>query len=328
MACADNNTHQPAVKAGKISKKSNECKKQQLTKFKRIFKMKLKIFNTAGTATGEAELPSQFSEPVRTDLIKKAVLAIQNNNRQDYGPNRESGQRHAVKISKRRRDYKGSYGKGISRTPRKTMSHRGSQFFWVGANVPGTVGGRKAHPPKFWKVWEWKLNTKEKRKAIRSAMSAVMIKSVVLARGHFVPDNYPFIVSDDFEKITKTKQLLEALTKLGFEKELERTSEPRARAGKGKLRGRRKITKKSVLIVVTTTEDLCKAAGNIQGVEVIHVKKLNAEALAPGGHAGRATIFTTKAIDELKKGLFTNAKVTHVTNVKRKNENKTTKNIE
>jgi len=267
--------------------------------------MKLKIFNTAGAQTGEADLPKQFSEPVRTDLIKKAVLAIQNNKRQAYGPHEKAGMIHAVRISKRRRDYKGSYGKGISRVPKKTMSHRGSQFFWVGANAPGMVGGRRAHPPKLEAVWAWKLNTKERRKAVCSALSAVMLKETVVKRGHLVPEGYPFIIADDFEKINKTKQLIEALTRLGFENELNRACEPRSRAGKGKLRGRRKITKKSLLLAVSDVKEISKAASNLPGIDVINVKKLNAEALAPGGHPGRATLFSIKAIEEIKKGLFT-----------------------
>ncbi|MBN2052174.1 50S ribosomal protein L4 [Candidatus Woesearchaeota archaeon] len=270
--------------------------------------MKLKIFNTAGTQTGEAELPVQFSEPVREDLIKKAFLAIQNNKRQAYGTFKEAGQRHAVKISKRRRDYKASYGKGISRVPRKTLSHRGSQFFWAGANAPGTVGGRRAHPPKPNTGMAWKLNIKEKQKAICSALSATMNKEFVARRGHLAPQSYPFIISDDFEKVTKTKQLLSALIKIGFEQELNRASQIGMRAGKGKLRGRRKTTKKSLLFVVSETKPLIKAAANIPGIDVLHVKKLNVDALAPGCHAGRAALFTTKALDELRKGLFTNQK--------------------
>lgn len=268
--------------------------------------MKLKIFSAAGIQTGEIDLPKQFSEPVRIDLIKKAVLAIQNNKRQAYAPHEKAGMIHAIRISKRRRDYKGSYGKGISRVPKKTMSRRGSQFFWVGANAPGVVGGRRAHPPKLETVWGWKLNTKERRKAICSALSAVVLKEAVVKRGHTVPEKYPFVVSEDFEKINKTKQLIDALNKLGFENELNRAFEPRARAGKGKLRGRRKITKKSLLLTVSDVTEISKAASNLPGIDVINVKKLNAEALAPGGHPGRATLFTTKAIEELKVGLFTN----------------------
>lgn len=287
--------------------------------------MKLKIFNATGTVTGETDLPSQFSEPVREDLIKKAVLAIQNNNRQAYGPYKEAGQRHAVRISKRRRDYKGCYGKGISRVPRKVLSHRGSQFFWVGANAPGTVGGRRAHPPKAETIWHWKLNTKEKRKAIRSAISAVMIKERVIQRGHLVPQNYPFLLSEDVENINKTKQLLDALQKLGFEDELNRANKARTRAGRGKLRGRRKITRKSLLLVVSNTAEINKAASNLQGIDVINVKKLNAEALAPGGHPGRVTLFTIKALDELKNGLFTNNRIANVEAKEIKKEKKETK---
>jgi large subunit ribosomal protein L4e len=271
--------------------------------------MKLKIFNTTGMQTGDVELPSQFSEPIRPDLIKKAVLTIQNNKRQAYGPHEKAGMIHAIRISKRRRDYKGSYGKGISRVPKKTMSHRGSQFFWVGANAPGMVGGRRAHPPKVETVFHWKLNTKERKKAICSALSAVISKEAAIKRGHFVPENYPFVINDDFENINKTKQLLEALNKLGFEKELERAFEPRARSGKGKLRGRRKITKKSLLLVVSDVNKISKAASNIPGIDVVFVSKLNTEALAPGGVPGRATLFTAKAIESIKKGLFANKKI-------------------
>lgn len=272
--------------------------------------MKLKILSPTGNQAGEAELPPQFSEPVREDLIKKAVLAMQNNKRQAYGSYKEAGQRHAVKISKRRRDYKGSYGKGISRVPRKTLSHRGSQFFWQAANAPGTVGGRKAHPPKVEKAWCWKINTKENRKAICSAMSAVMIKEKVMQRGHPVPPNYPFLINDEFEKISKTKQLADALIKIGFNEELNRATIGKERSGRGKLRGRRKITKKSLLIVLFDTTKVTNAANNLPGVDVINVKQLNAEALAPGGSVARATLFTVPALEELKKGLFTNKKAT------------------
>jgi large subunit ribosomal protein L4e len=268
--------------------------------------MKLKIINATGNAVGEIDMPMQFNDPVRADLIKKAVLAIQNNNRQPYGSFEDAGDRHAVRLSKRRRDYKTPYGKGISRTPRKTMSRRGSQMHWVGAQAPNTVGGRRAHPPKACKVWDWKINDSERRKAIRSALSATMIKELVISRGHRVPDNYPFIIDDSLEKIKRTKELFLALSKLGFGDDLERTADTGIRSGQGKLRGRRKKSKKSLLIVVDGKCDLLFAAKNLPGVDVFDIKKLNAEVLAPGTHFGRATLFTTKAITELNKGLFTN----------------------
>ncbi|KYK24561.1 hypothetical protein AYK26_03195 [Euryarchaeota archaeon SM23-78] len=267
--------------------------------------MKLKVLSRTGNALGQVDLPAQFLEPIREDLIKKAVLAIQNNKRQAYGAYEEAGKRHSVQLSKRRRAFRGSYGHGISRIPRKILSKRGRQFYWVGAFAPGTVGGRKAHPPKAVKKWGWKLNTKERRKAIRSAMSATMDKELVMRRGHKVPDTYPFILEEGLEKTIKTKDLLGILTKLGFKEELIRTDSTKMRAGKGKRRSRRKVTKKGALLVVSDAKQLRQAAKNIPGIEVTNVNRLNTEMLAPGGHPGRATIFTTKAVEVLKTGLFT-----------------------
>jgi len=266
--------------------------------------LKLKVLDLSGKQSGQTNLPLQFLEPLREDLIKKAVLTIQNNKRQAYGAYKEAGKRHSVEVSKRRRKYKGSYGRGISRVPRKVLSRRGTQFYWVGAFAPGTVGGRKAHPPKAEKIWKWKLNTKEKRKAIRSAMSAVMNKELVIKRGHKIPDNYPFLVNEGLEQITKTKDLVKTLLNLGFKEELLRAEKTTIRAGKGKTRGRRKIMKKSLLLVVSDARKVSRAANNIPGVEVINIKRLNAEVLAPGGHPGRATLFTTKALEVLRTGLF------------------------
>jgi len=266
--------------------------------------MKLKILNMEGKEVGQTELPVQFLEPVREDLIKKAVLAIQNNERQAYGAFEDAGMRHAAALSKRRRKYRGSYGHGISRVPRKILSRRGTQMFWVGAIVPGTVGGRKAHPPKPEKEWSWKLNAKEKKKAIRSAMNAVMDKELVVKRGHKVPDSYPFALDEGLEKVSKTKELIKSLQTIGFKDELLRTGKTNVRSGKGKLRGRRKTSKKSLLLVVSDTKAVRKAATNVSGVDVVNVKRLNTELLAPGANPGRATIFTTKALDLLKTGLF------------------------
>lgn len=267
--------------------------------------MKLKVLNEEGNAVGEIELPLQFSEPLREDLIKKAVLAIQNNSRQAYGNFEDAGDRHAIRLSKRRRDYKTPYGKGMSRTPRKTHSRRGSQMHWVGAQAPNTVGGRRAHPPKAEKIWAWKLNDSERRKAIRSALSATVSKELVQKRGHKVPDNYPFVLHESFENIAKTAKMVSALDKLGFSQDLCRGEDTSIRAGRSKLRGRSKKSKKSILFVVS---EGCKASfsvKNLPGADIVSVKKLNTELLAPGTHYGRATLFTTKAIDELRRGLFT-----------------------
>jgi len=268
--------------------------------------MKMKIMSLANAKKDEIWLPVQFSEPLRPDLIKKAVLAVQNNSRQAYGATLLAGKKVSASISKRRRDYKTCYGHGIARTPRKIMSKRGMRMNWVGAFAPNTVGGRRAHPPHPDKDWSWKLNKKERRKAIRSAISATIIKEIVANRGHKLPANFPFFVESNIESLAKTKEAIAALDKLGFGDELVRIDDIRIRAGRGKMRGRRYRIKKGPLIVVSGKCKLMDAANNIRGIDVVAVDMLNAELLAPGCDYGRLAIFTEAAVKRLEtEKLFT-----------------------
>jgi len=266
--------------------------------------MKADIFDLNGKKKGSIELPPQFREELRADLIKKAVLAIQSHKRQPYGASHEAGKRHSTEVPKRRRKYRGCYGKGVSRVPRKVLSRQGTYFNWVGAEAPGTVGGRKAHPPKAEKDWYEKINAKERRKAIRSAIAATAIEAIVKKRGHKVTA-VPTIIESTFEKVSKTKDVIDALSKIGLEAELERASQKKIRAGKGKMRGRKYKKKKGPLIVVSERCSLQRSALNIPGVDIINVKSLNAELLAPGCAPGRLTIWTDKAIERMaKENLF------------------------
>lgn len=263
--------------------------------------MKLDILDSANNKIGEIKLPWQFEEDFRPDLIHRAVLAIQSHKRQVYAASEEAGKRASAKLSRRRRDYRGSYGFGISRVPRKIMTRRGTRMNWVGSFAPGTVGGRKAHPPKTENIWWKKINEKEKAKAIRSAIAATIMKDVVAERGHMLPNNFPFVLDDKFESIHKTKDAIEAFNKLGLGHELERVKEKKVRAGKGKSRGRKYRKKKGPLIVVSKIDKLRKAFTNIPGVDVISVKSLNTELLAPGAKAGRLVLWTSAAISIMEK---------------------------
>ncbi len=262
-----------------------------------------------GNFEKQIELPEQFEESLRVDLINRAVLAIRANKRQQYGVNERAGKRYAVSISKKRRDYKGSYGKGISRVAKKTMSRSGENFSWVGAFAANTVGGRKAYPPMSERIWKQKINNKERRLAIRSALGASVKEELVRKRGHKF-EKLPSVVSNDLENIKKTRDLIEFFKKIGLKGELERISVVKIRAGVGKTRGRRYRSKKGPLIVVGGECALINAASNIKGVDIVIVNRLNAELLAPGCHPGRLTIFTEKAIERLKKeNLFFEKKV-------------------
>ncbi|MCP3682966.1 MAG: 50S ribosomal protein L4 [bacterium] len=261
--------------------------------------MKLSVISVTKTKVKDKELPSQFDEEVNPNLIKRAVLVVQKNKRQPYGANPRAGKRASANVSKRRHNYRGCYGIGISRVPRKVMSRRGTRFNWTGALVPGTVGGRRAHPPKA-KDWSVKINKKERRKAIRSAIAATTVKDLVKVN-HRIPTDYPFIIEDKFEKMDKTKSVKDVLEKIGFVQELERAAKKTIRAGKGKTRGRKYKKRVGPLLVISEICPLLKSAKNIAGIDIVVVNKLNAELLAPGAQLGRPTIFTEAAINRIEK---------------------------
>jgi large subunit ribosomal protein L4e len=261
----------------------------------------MNLVDLEGKKLKEINLPIQFYEEVHPNLIWRAVLAIQANKRQSYGAERGAGMRYSAKLSRRRRDYKRSYGYGISRVPRKVLWHRGSQFGFVGAKAPGTVGGRRAHPPKAEKIWDKKINLKEKRKAIRSALSATLDKNLVILRNHQLPNIYPLIIENKFEDLKKTKDVIKVLKNLGLNKELEKLEIKKVRSGKGKNKGRKYRKKKGPLLVVSKKCELIKATRNIAGIDISPVNQINVELLAPGARAGRLTIYTQAAIERLEK---------------------------
>jgi len=73
------------------------------------------------------------------------------------------------------------------------------------------------------------------------------------------------------------------------------------RAGKGKHRGRKMKQAVGPLIVVAENRGITEAASNIPGLDVVTVKNLNTELLAPGTHMGRLTLWTNGAVEQLDK---------------------------
>ncbi|MDY6789326.1 MAG: 50S ribosomal protein L4 [Candidatus Nanohaloarchaea archaeon] len=255
-----------------------------------------------GEKQGSIELPDQFLEAVRTDIIKRAVHSIQSKNRQPYGADENAGLKHVTYWKQRNRAYRSMRGRGYpsSRTPRKITFRRGMQMSGPGGEAPQTTGGRKAHPPKAEKNFDKEINNKERRKAIRAGIAATADKEKVLDRGHKAEDlELPIVVEGDIEELEKTREVEEVLENLGLDQELERCSEKKIRAGRGKTRGRKYRRKVGPLIVVGEDRGIKKAASNLPGVEVAEVDQLNAELLAPGSKPGRLTVWTSNAVEQL-----------------------------
>ena len=166
--------------------------------------MKAEIISIDGQKKGSIELPKAFESEVRLDLIKRACDAEQSVKRPAYGAFEWAGKMTSAtkQMKHARAGYKAHYGQGISRVPRKSLSNRGSRFFWVGAFAPGMRGGRAAHPPKSYKNNEKLINQKEKRKAFYSAISASKI----------------MIIENKFEDLKKTKEILNAIKNITKEK--------------------------------------------------------------------------------------------------------------
>jgi large subunit ribosomal protein L4e len=261
--------------------------------------MKVDIVTKDKEKKGNIEVPKQFTEDLREDIIKRVFESESSKSRQKYGASDEAGMRHSTYVSKRRHKYRGTYGIGQSRTPRKVTSRSGSRMNWVGAFAPQTVGGRRAHPPKAEKNWGKKINTKEMNLAFRSAISATLSKETIESRGQTVPEGFPFIIDESIEKISKTKEMHDIIKKLGLILEIKK--EKKIRAGKGKSRGRKYKTKIGLLIVSAEDCRLNKSGKNLGGVDVKKVDELKLKDLAPGAVPGRITLWTKNAIEKMQK---------------------------
>lgn len=247
------------------------------------------LYSLKGKASSVLDLPYVFFEDIRTDLVRRAVLVARANRRQSYGPGKGAGMRHAVSTWGK--------GRGVARVQRLTDSRRGAQS-------PGTVGGRKAHPPRPWKDWSLKMNRKERMKARNSALSAIRNSEIVSNRGHRFNKKLtlPVVIEDDVENLEKTQEAVDFLQKLGVYEDIERARDgKKVRAGRGKMRGRRYKSPKSFLFVISDTFARGKAFRNLPGVDIVSPEGLNTEVLAPGGDIGRLTLFSAKAFEELRE---------------------------
>jgi large subunit ribosomal protein L4e len=246
------------------------------------------IFDLQGKSTGKITLPEVFSTPLRPDVIKRAVLAIQSNRLQPQGRDPMAGKRTTA-------ESRGT-GSATARVPRVKGGSGRAAF------APSTVKGRQPHPPRAEKIIVKNIPKKEAKLALHSAIAATAEKEVVAARGHKIEDviALPLVVDNTVEALSKVKEVEEVFASLGFDAELSRVKESRGiRAGKGKHRGRK--TKQAVgpLIVVVDGKSLQAAASNLPGVQVTTVTNLNTEMLAPGTHPGRLTVWSSGAIEKL-----------------------------
>lgn len=253
------------------------------------------LYDVEGKSIGQFSLPSFFDGPIRGDLIRRAVVAIESRSFQPQGRDPMAGKRTTAQSE--------GVGRGMSRIPR-VKGERYARGGMAGF-AAGTVKGRLTFPPTSAKALEKKINKKELRAAMLSAVAATSSKELVRARGHRVPDDleFPLVVSEAAEKITKNSEAEKILKNLGLWDDVERASNRKMRSGRGSMRGRPYKRRVSALVVVSKRQGAERAFGNFGGIRVVDVSSLNVKDLAPGTHPGRLTIWTETAIKGLETRL-------------------------
>lgn len=256
--------------------------------------MKVALKDLRGKEVKSLELPSVFNTPYRPEIIKKVYVNVLSNKFQPQGRYPAAGE--MVSAESR------NTGLGIARIARA----RGEGFQRAGqaAGVASVRAGRLAHPPVSWKKNHKKINKKEKQLGFCSAIAATSNKDIIENRGHNVGkiSEFPVVVSNDLEKITRTSELRKTLLSLGLEEDLKRsTNIVRIPSGKSRRRGRKKHSALSCLIVVSKDSPITKLKKSLPGVNVVSIENLSIMDLVPGTKPVRLTIYTKNAIDSMNK---------------------------
>ncbi len=255
--------------------------------------MKAALYDPKGAKKSDIEVPALFATPVREDVIAKYVEADKYEHMQPHSSYKEAGKRHSASgtISHRRHEWKGHYGKGISRLPRKVMWRRGVQFYWVGAEVSNTRGGRRAHPPQGLRS-QRKMNAKERALAWHGAFAATFDPAWVKKRYTALSTvaGVPAVIES---LPPKTKEMHTTLKVIFGAASAKIFKAKEVRPGRGKLRGR-KYKENAGLLIVTGKDEIIKCAG----VEVKAARDLTIADLYP---LGRLTLYTKKSLEELPR---------------------------
>nr|XP_045016552.1 60S ribosomal protein L4 [Jaculus jaculus] len=253
----------------------------------------ISVYSEKGESSGKnVTLPAVFKAPIRPDIVNFVHTNLRKNNRQPYAVSELAGHQTSAE----------SWGTGraVARIPRV----RGGGTHRSGQGAFGNMcrGGRMFAPTKTWRRWHRRVNTTQKRYAICSALAASALPALVMSKGHRIEEvpELPLVVEDKVEGYKKTKEAVLLLKKLKAWNDIKKVyASQRMRAGKGKMRNRRRIQRRGPCIIYNEDNGIIKAFRNIPGITLLNVSKLNILKLAPGGHVGRFCIWTEGAFRKL-----------------------------
>lgn len=113
-------------------------------------------------------------------------------------------------------------------------------------------GGHMFAPTKTYRRWHRRVNQQQKRYAMVSAIAASGVPALVMAKGHRIDGipEVPLVVSDKVQAYQKTKEAYIFLNKIKAWTDIEQVyKSKRFRAGKGKMRDRKRIQKRGPLVI-------------------------------------------------------------------------------
>ncbi len=145
--------------------------------------MNIPTLTINGTKGDDVELPLVFLTSFRKDLISKSFTNLNSHKFQPQGRHPTAG----MDVVARSNDP--PTGQGRSRIAKMRGGGGGRQG--EAGGVASVKGGRQAHPPKVQKVIFKKLNKKENKLALCSAIAATQSKEIIESRGHKIEKGHP-----------------------------------------------------------------------------------------------------------------------------------------
>ncbi|CAF4560093.1 unnamed protein product, partial [Rotaria sp. Silwood2] len=217
------------------------------------------VYDEKGQSTGSSVvLPAVFRAPIRTDIVNFVHDQMRRNKRQAHAVSDKAGEQTSAQ----------SWGTGraVARIPRV----RGGGTHRSGQGAFGNMcrGGRMYAPLKVWRKWHRKINLKQRRYALVSAIAGSGVPSLVLAKGHSIETvpEIPLVLTDKIQDLKKTKDAVALLRKVGAWSDILKVyASKHTRAGKGKMRNRRTVMKRGPVVVYDKDNGVKKAFRNIPG---------------------------------------------------------------
>ena len=258
---------------------------------------KINVFDKTGKKAKDIET-TIFNGRIRKDIVQKIVESEKTF--QPHAPFYLAGQQTSASGNVRhlRHAWKSDRGRGMARIPKKRMTRRGNRFHWVGAVVPGTRGGRRAHPPKLISRIG-KINKKELIVGLKSAIAMSAQAELIKEKYDRLKDKeistLPLIIESKSLEL-KTKDFRELLKKILGNASVVAFQEKSVRAGKGKLRGRKHKQNAGLLLVIGKDEE--KSVNGIDTERAVDVSVTN---LASNG--ARLVVFTEEGVKDMEARL-------------------------